>query len=273
MTTQEIEKIIKEYKNGESMNNCGKIMNCSPKKIKEVLTQNGIRIRSRAEQTRLSNMKRKKSVNDTYFDNIDTVNKAWILGFIASDGTVRKDVNAMKIGLSSIDREILEKIREEISIERQIIDYQTGNGFNVSELSWTSAQQKKALAKYGIVNNKTYLPMHLPNFENDNLKLAFILGYHDGDGSISIDKTGKYLRMRFCSYRDEILKDFQKFFEEKYFAKTSLCKDRTRQMYELSISTTFSKQIYKDMYSLNSLKLDRKYQKYLEYISQETTTS
>jgi hypothetical protein len=44
-------------------------------------------------------------------------------------------------------------------------------------------------------------------------------------------------------------------------------------MYELSISTTYAKSIFKDMYALNTLHLDRKYQKYLEYISQETLTS
>ena len=271
MTTQELEKIIEMYNEGNSLNELSRCFNYHPTTIKNNLIKANVKIITRAEQNAISNMKRTKKINHEYFSNINNVNKAWMLGFLAADGTIRKDRNEIKIGLSSIDREILEKIKEEMDMERNIHDSITGNGFNVSELCWSSKQQKEDLKKYGIVNNKTYLPMHLPNFEDKKLKLAFILGYFDGDGTISISKE-YYLRFRICSYRDEILKDFAQFLKKEYNIDYSLSQ-KERGLYELSISTKYAKIIFNELYSLNSLKLDRKYQKYLEYINHETTAS
>lgn len=268
----DIHELIELYQEGASLAELGRRYNKDAQTIKRKLMANNIPIRTRSEQTRLTNMRRKKSVNDTYFSCIDTVNKAWVMGFIAADGTIRKNENAIKIGLSSVDREILEKIKTELMIERPICDTMTQNGFAVSELSWSSYQQKHDLAQYGIVNNKTYLPMHLPNFNNHELTLAFILGVFDGDGSFSVTKDSRYVRFRICAHRDELLKDIGEYLKKSYGATYSLSKDG-RGLYELSISTKFAVSILRDMYALNSLRLDRKYQKYLEYINHETTTT
>ena len=267
----EIDNIVKEYtENHSSLAELSKIHNCTSGTIKKLLISNQIKVRSRGEQTKYSNMKRAKTCDDNYFSNIDSVNKAWLLGFLASDGTVRAERNEMKIGLSSIDREILEKIKEELKISRNISDYVTNNGFSVSELIWTSAQQKNDLAKYSIVPNKTYINFHLPHFDNKNYTLAYILGYIDGDGSISVSKEN-YLRIRIVSYQENILNDIIRFLQENYQITYSLSKNRN--IYELSISTQYAKTILKDMYNLGSLHLDRKYQKYLEWKNQETSTS
>ena len=269
MDTQEIDKAKKMYQNGESLTAIGRILHYDATTIKRNLIKANVKIRTRAEQNILSNMKRKKSVDDNYF-NSNNLNRAWLTGFIAADGTIRKDCNTIKIGLSSIDREILEKIKEELKIERHICDYVTNNGFAISELEWTSKQHKDFLAQYNIVNNKTYLPMAVPKDFNDKEKLAFILGYFDGDGSIS--STDKYLRFRICAHRDEILKDIALTLNNLYNIDFSLSMDK-RGLYELSISTDYSKKIFQDMYALNTLRLNRKYQKFLEYINHETMTS
>lgn len=237
--------------------------------VKRNLMSIGVKIRSRREQTILTNQKRKKSVNDYYFNFIGN-NQAWLMGFLAADGWIDKNTNAIEISLSSKDREILEKIKFELEIERPILDRTSNNGFDISKLTWSSKNHKEILAKYGIVNNKTYKPMHLPNDFNKDEKLAFILGFFDGDGSISINNN--YLRFRIVSHRDEILKDIATFLTEQYNCTYSLSQDN-RGLYELSISTTYAVQIFKDMYKLNTLRLNRKYQKFLEYINHETTTS
>lgn len=270
MNTQEIKKAKELYISGESLSEIGRQLNHHAMTIKKYLEKEGVHFRTRAEQNAISNAKLKKSVNEKYFDKIG-VNQAWLMGFIAADGTIRKDRNTIKIGLSSVDKEILEKIKEEVQIERPILDYLTNNGFAVSQLEWTSKNHKDFLAKYGIVNNKTYLPLHLPKDFNEEQKLAFILGYFDGDGSIS--RQDEYLRFRICSHRDEILQDIAKFFISKYNnLEFSVSKDK-RNLWELSISTKYAKQIFLDMYNLNSLRLNRKFQKFLEYINHETTTS
>ena len=273
MTISEVNEIIADYQNNLSIAEISRQRKLNKYFVKDILVNNGVSIRSRKEQNFLTNTARKKEVNDNYFSFIDTYNKAWLLGYLASDGSVAGKNNRIKIGIAESDKEILEKIRAEVNIERKIKNTKTSNGFLTAELEWSSYQQKQDLAKYEIVNNKTYLPLHLPDFENDdNKKLAFILGYFDGDGSISVSKDN-YLRMRFCSYRIEILQDFANFFEKKYNAKYSLSKDHKREMYELSISTTYAKLIFEDCYNLNTICLERKHKKYLEYKNHETTTT
>lgn len=272
-TQNDKELIIKEYtENFESLAELSRRYNCTVGSIKKVLLENQVHIRTRFEQTKYSNMKRSFSCDNDYFSNIDSVNKAWLIGFLASDGTVGKERNSIKISLSAKDKEILEKIKEEVKIKRPIREYTTNNGFDVVALEWSSYQQKQDLKKYGVVPKKTYLENHLPNFDNEKYTLAYILGYFDGDGSISVSAEN-YLRFRLCCYRKELLEDIASFFEKKYGASFSLSKDKNRQMYELSISTKYAKEIFKDMYNLGSIHLDRKYQKYLEYLSHETSTS
>lgn len=271
MTIQEIDEAIDLYRKGESLAQIGRLLGHDSATIKRNLVKHNITIRTRKEQNILSNQARRKKVKDDYFSKIDAPTKAWLLGFIASDGIIRREVNVIKIGLSLRDKEILEKIKDELGIEKKIFTYQTSNGFDVCELSWTSKQQKEDLAKFGIVNRKTYKALHLPNLP-DNLKLAYILGYFDGDGSISISKE-HYLRFRLCAYRPELLQEIGEFLKNKYHLTYSFSKDPSRNMYELSISTFYANKLFADMYSLNSLHLERKYKKYLEYLGHETTTS
>lgn len=255
MNTQEL---INEYDLGASMAQLSRKYNITTYKIKKILEENNIHIRNRAEQNRISNAQRVSSVNNNYFSNITTVNQAWVLGFLAADGWIEQDRNRINIELSAVDKEILEKIKQELEIENGILERETNKGFSIARLSWTSGVQKDKLAHYGIVPNKTYKEMHLPMFENEDLIYAFILGYFDGDGSISIDNN--YCRFRICAYRPELLQDIYTF-----LGKHGSLNQNARGLWELSISTTYSVPLFKKLYSLNSLHLARKYNKFLEY--------
>lgn len=275
MLTQELQdKIIFSYtQDYQSLAELSRQYGVTTACIKKILINSNIHIRDRKEQAHFSNIKRTKSCCTDYFSNINTYTKAWLIGFLAADGTIRKERNEIKIGLSARDKEILEKIKKEVDIEKNIFEYTTSNGFDIVELVWSCSQHKTDLAKFGVVPNKTYLINSLPHFENDNYTLAYILGYFDGNGSISLSPQG-YLRFRLCCYTEKFLQDIANFFQKKYGATYSLSKDHHRQVYELSISTTYAKNIFNDMYNLNTLHLDRKYQKYLEYkIIHETPTS
>lgn len=258
----DIQEIIKLYKSGCSLAELGRANSCPSMRIKKVLMAEGIKIRSRAEQNAISNARRAKSVDNDYFSNIDTVNKAWVLGFMMADGNISKSKNEMRFNLSSVDKEILVKIKEEIKIERDIVDSVTGNGFPFSYLAWTSQKQKEDLAKFGIVPAKTYTDLHLPKFEDQNLTKAFVLGYFDGDGSFSVKDN--YCRFRIYSHGDTILRDIAQFLSDVYKSKYSISQDK-RGLWELSFSPTGAIRILSDLYSLNSIHLERKYDKFLEY--------
>lgn len=193
---------------------------------------------------------------------------AWILGFLASDGTIGLKNNRIKIGLSAIDKEILEKIKKEISIENKITEYITNKGYNVVELSWTCAQHKQDLAQYGIIPQKTY--KLIPPYKLD-LKyfLDFLRGYFDGDGSISKNSTGIVFSIGSCT--KEILEWFVKTLEKEYnIPRVNILEDHRNQhiYYYFSYSTNSSKRIYNLLYkNLESLKLKRKYDKYTEIVT------
>lgn len=256
-TDMDINDYIKKYKEGASIAQLAREYNISAYKAKKILIDNNVILRTRAEQNRISNAARVKGVNHQYFDDINTPTKAWLLGFLAADGWIEKDRNRINIELSSVDKEILEKIKKELEIENEIMERMTGNGFSVVRLSWTSGPQKIALEKYGIVNRKTYKEMVLPDLSSE-LKYAFILGFFDGDGSISIDNN--YCRFRLCAHRPELLQSIKDFLN----ISCSLNQDN-RGLWELSISTQYSIPLFEKMYGLNSLHLARKYNKFLEY--------
>jgi hypothetical protein len=68
---------------------------------------------------------------------------AWILGFLAADGTVSSSDNTIKIGLSAKDKEILERIKIEIEIENKIVERTTKQGYDTVDLHWTCKNTKK----------------------------------------------------------------------------------------------------------------------------------
>lgn len=267
----DVQDIIKLYSEGKSLSFIANKYDTYGGKIKSILIKNGIRIRTRAEQNRITNQERGLKVNHHYFDNIDSNEKAWLLGFLAADGNVSKDRNRIKIGLSSVDRSILEKIKIMIESERDILDYETNNGFKVSELSWSSENHKKQLAKYGIVPNKTYKKMQLPAFDFEK-QLSFILGYFDGDGCFKDD--GTICRFEICSYRPELLEDFSRILNILCNSNKKVYKDKSREnYYTLTYSTENAKKILDKMYNLNNIFLLRKYYKYKKWLQRNNINS
>ena len=63
---------------------------------------------------------RKFKVNEDFFEQIDTPEKAWLLGFIAADGNVNPSNNTLIIVLASEDEEILVKIKSLLDSEHRI---------------------------------------------------------------------------------------------------------------------------------------------------------
>ena len=183
------QEIIEKYEAGSSLASLSRQSNLSVYKIKKILQKNNIYIRTRFEQTVLTNMERGKKINHNYFDVLDN-EKVYYLGFLAADGCVRPNRNEIKIGLSSIDKEWLENFRNKLESEREIYDYTTSKGFKVSELKFSSLKIKTELAKYSIIPNKTDLGISMNNIP-DEYKLAFIKGYFDGDGSFVFNKNTK----------------------------------------------------------------------------------
>ena len=266
----DITEMIQLYSEGKSLTFLANKYGTYPEKIKNILQAQGIKTRTHAEQNRITNQERGKKVNHSYFDNIDSLQKAWLLGFLAADGSITPDRNSIKLGLSSVDREILEKIQKELDIERNIADKETNQGFQVSTLAWSSENHKKKLAQFSIVPNKTYKGMKLPAFEQQ-YQLAFFLGYFDGDGCFKND--GKYCRIEICSYDPNILQDFTQLIDTVFHIPREVYKEPKKQhYYTITYSTQQAELILNSLYKLMNqhgcFYLQRKYIKYLTWKEQ-----
>lgn len=258
-----IQIFIKDYQDGLSLAKMANKYNLTTYMVKKLLKENNVTIRTRSQQNIFTNQERGKKVNHEFFDKIDSNIKAYILGFIAADGTVFNDRNSISINLSSVDREILERIQNEIGIERQIRDYQTGNGFNVSALTWSSAKHKKILSDYSIVPNKTQKRMSFKKVPEKH-KLAYILGYYDGDGTFKSDNTT--CRFEICSGRPELLQEIAEFINSKFNANIMVYKAKSRNnYYTITYSTKIAEPLLDYLYSTNTLFLKRKYDKYVNW--------
>lgn len=241
-----------------------KMAHTTPEVMKKFLTKRGYKIRNFSEAVSISNQNRAKHKKQDYFSKEnESHNMAWLLGFIASDGTVRKDTNEIKVTLSSVDREILEKIREELELETEVKDYLTNTGFNCSTLAWTCGQHKKDLERYNIVPNKTFslLP---PDELDKEYWIDYIRGYFDGDGSVNLI-AGQSLRWQVCSATKPILEFIVDTLYTQYnIPQVNLQKQNRngKALYSIQYSTNATKAIYDILYTPNSLYLNRKKEHY-----------
>lgn len=267
------QEVIDIYNDGNGQAKTGREFGIDLNAVKFILRKHNIPIRNQQQAAVLSNERRRVySVNDDYFLT-QSHNMAWLLGFIASDGNVSKDSNRIKIGLSSVDKEILEKIKEELEIEADIKDYITNNGFYVSELSWYSRKHKQTLANYSIIPNKTFL-LKPPYGLKEEYHIDYVRGYFDGDGSINLIKNSNgrgqgNIRFQIGSATKEILEWILDVFERYGITRPRIqvqIKPSGTPLYHFQYSSVMSRKIYHILYTPNSLRLERKYQHYTEIV-------
>lgn len=128
--------------------------------------------------------KRRYQVDETYFDAIDSENKAYALGFIVADGYVDEELNRIVIALHAKDEDILVKIRKVMSSTHPI---RTELKKNQRILSINSAILVRALSSKGVCQGKSKTMTdevwsHVP----EEFKRDFLRGYFDGDGCMTL---------------------------------------------------------------------------------------
>lgn len=271
ITEEQIKIVLREYIDlGRGQNAVMQAANITKKDLKEILESYGYKLRNRHEAIIAANKSRNLLKKQDYFQH-ENENMAWILGFFAADGSIEKNRNVMKLSLSTIDKEILEKIRSEIQLESEVKDYQTSDGYFVSKIQWSSEQHKKDLAKYGIIPEKTF-KLKPPYALNKKYWKDYIRGYWDGDGSITLLKNNyNSLEWQLVSGAKEILDFIVNYFYDEYNipkVNINILNKNGRNLYTILYSTNASKQIYNIFYQdSNALTLKRKKDKYDLYIN------
>lgn len=193
------DKVIDMYKNGTyTISTICKIFGVSKHKIRTLLKNNGVKSKS----------SKKYYYNDNIFENIDTEEKAYWLGFLYADGyvRVRKDNSSeLRLKLSIVDKQHLIKFKEFISIDVNIpIVYNEYKNSKSYKISINSNKLVNDLINLGCVNRKSKI-IKFPNFLSQDLISHFIRGYFDGDGSISY--SDKQIGLNFVSGSQDFLKE------------------------------------------------------------------
>lgn len=192
--------IISEYKKGKTLSALGREFGVSYSTIRNLLKRKGIKTEGNKH-----NFPR----DEFYFNNIDSKEKAYWLGFLYADGCVHSNSNEISITLK--DRDHLEKFRKAIKSNNKIgesIDKRFSSMPKIYHFSIKDKQLKSDLIKWGCVPNKSLSLTKIPNIPRDFVS-HFIRGYFDGDGSLHWLNGTKNFRISFVGTAP-FLKDIQK---------------------------------------------------------------
>lgn len=117
--------------------------------------------------------------NHRYFARIDTEEKAYLLGLLATDGNVRG--GTVSLALKERDRVLLERFERAIGLRPSAIRPMVKGMLRTAV---TSAEMARDLAKHGVVPNKTKT-LDWPRGVPRRLWRHYLRGVFDGDGGIS----------------------------------------------------------------------------------------
>lgn len=184
---------IELYKSGRSTLYISRKYNCSVHAVSEVIKTSGI-IRSRSDTCK--NTHNFKYGNyDTYFDTIDTEEKAYYLGIILADGCIYEKhdkQSTLSLGLTISDGYIVDRLAKILGRNSYTCHHK--NHVNGSrEVRVGSEHICNTLREYGITPRKSTDTHEAKIFNHipDSLMNHFIRGVIDGDGSIGIyDNNG-----------------------------------------------------------------------------------
>lgn len=161
------------YNQGYGTTQIASILSCHRSTVRRKLLKNGVVLRKKSPQ---------KNYNIKAFSSFTEKSCYWA-GFIAADGNVRSNRDAVQIHLSKIDLNHLEKFKDFIRLDGNIGVYE--NSCKVSVNGRWFVQDLKE--NFNITNRKslTLKPPKLPQY----LLRHYFRGYFDGDGSITKTST------------------------------------------------------------------------------------
>lgn len=180
------ERIPDLYADGMDAPEIGRLLGCHSSSVYNVLEGLGV---NRREQIACD--------NPGYFDQIDTPDKAYWLGFLGADGCVTgftrgtKTYLRLQVKLARKDRDHLVTLQKALKARRPIRDFDQesfGKIAPVSMLAVSSQRVADALIGHGIIRKKTDVlqPWDGPT----DLMPHYWRGLVDGDGHITINERG-----------------------------------------------------------------------------------
>lgn len=174
LTSQQKQRIVEAFNEGLECRKIPSYLDVSIRSVSRVLAEAGINTKRRNRYT----------LNEGYFDEIDSHAKAYLLGLMAADGCV---TSTNYIVLESIDRELVERLKSELQYSGKIRIIEPPGGYTLHyRINFSSSRLATALSRYSVISGRTesgvyYLP-------KSKYLASYILGYFDGDGCAYVNK-------------------------------------------------------------------------------------
>lgn len=264
-TEREKKQIIDWYvKDNLSINKIVEKTNIWKPRITSLLKENNIFINH-------DRRNHKYKYNENFFSNIDTQDKAYILGLFFADGCVHSKRNAVSLGLQEIDKNILEQITKCLVIGNKNLRFANNiikNHKNVVSRKNTytfeinNEKIKDDLIRLGCTPKKSFT-LKFPNID-EKLQNHFIRGYFDGDGCMWVSKKNKVD----CVFSILGTFEFLETVQNILYTKCGLNKTKIQKqssIFRLQYGRKKSCDKFKDyIYRDANMFLRRKYDKFLE---------
>lgn len=263
-------QIINLYESGKTLVQIADIAGVSDETIRCRLKKLGVK--RRAARAKLLN------IDQNYFENIDTPDKAYFLGLLYADGYITG--NKVKIKLK--DKEILESFKSKIKSDHKLrtsfsVDKRTKKTYISHTLEITNPIFCAHFKKFNLTNsiNKNY---EFPKIKEEFYP-HFIRGLFDGDGGISFKKKSGIGSTRCDIIMSEQMKDFIiPYLIKKTNISIRECRKVTKNnefnIFVCPIGSpvkNFLDYIYNE--SDCSIRLKRKYEFYIRYLEYLKTPS
>lgn len=246
------EEIIEEYLSGASAKSIGEKYGAGNSSVWKLLEKNGIETRNNSIWT----------INENYFDEINSRDRAVYLGFFASDG------NNFGRGIrwQVCDRDILEEIARDMQYDGPIRLKKRSNDIDAKRqdqylLYLGRRHLADKMTQWGCPPNKTHI-MEFPTFLHKELIRSYILGYWLGDGSLNKQTwtiTGNDKLIKPCmKYLDSQLNIKYQIYTRKKWVPNIVSAQVTQQANVLRVM----RYLYED----HKVYMYRKHQKYLNIL-------
>jgi hypothetical protein len=209
---------------------------------------------------------RKYNFDLEYFKAIDSNEKAYWLGFIYADGNVYKYTLGIK--LAGCDLSVLEKFKQDISADCPIKSVKNKDAYVIKIHSKELVYQLKLL---GVVANKSN-KISWPPIRKEFFP-AFVLGFYDGDGWISVKRDVKNpawlsWTVGFASCSQEFVKSLKKLLNEygcgNGYYVTRPGKGKRNTIYQLCYYGQSAKRVLDQIYCVD-FNIKRKRNRYEDF--------
>lgn len=250
-----LNKAIQMMKDGKNQSEIGKEFGISSQRVSDCFKYYNIKFDRRGLK-----------INDTFFDEINTELKAYLLGFLVADGCLRLEKRrngfAKRLSFNNTidDKEAIEALHNNICPQSSLlIKNYTFNRRKKPQytLQWTSKYMfDKLVSKYNIKPHKTldkefYIPEDsIP----EELWRHFIRGFFDGDGHV-----GSYT-IEFVFTSEHFMKQIMSWFKNFHY-RTYHIQGKTTDYWKVVINTPdkIKKCIYDFFYKDSTIFLSRKH--------------